>query len=122
MNQKFPPGEDSIHTFTLDQSGDFLVGQHVVIGSQARINAYGIVSDGIRGRKTSGFSVIYRLRSGCFVSQGAQTPLSNHFNFGHSNILHSRSVGLGYWQSRDEGFVGFKFNNGAGVQYGSVPV
>ena len=79
----------------------------------------GIVSGHVRGIYTTGLSHVSRLRPGVIVSQGP-------FLLFRLDILHEGTRDgynyLGYWDSRDKGFVGFKFNNGAGVQYGWIRV
>ena len=40
----------------------------------------------------------------------------------YANLVGGRTYGRGHWQDPGGGFVGFRFNNGAGVQYGWVRV
>jgi len=102
LNVRFPRDRDRVHTFQLDQPGDFLAFSHFA-SYAGHFEAYGIVSAGFRAYTTSSREHVSKLSfgeeisAGYFVSQGGDM-----YQFG----------------DRGTGYVGFRFNNGAGIQYG----
>ena len=132
LNQKFPPHIDTDKTFPLDQAGDFLLFQRheVATGFASRsdidnFKVFGIASAAARVPYT--FLTTY---DRYFVSklQRGQNVSSGNFAFLHrypgmmAFEVNSGSFASGPWRDRGPGCVGFKFNNGAGIQYGWVRI
>jgi len=133
LNGIFPPHRDKIHAFPLDQAGDSLVFQrkelgtgffHRTDGDYFRVD--GIVSAAFRrGSLTSGHYTGYvsKLSPGQNVSSGYFWPNTFFRNDVMAYNLYSGTNGYrGAWRDRGPGCVGFKFNNGAGIQYGWVRI
>jgi len=104
------------HTFQLDQPGDSFVLAHYVNSyhhGPAYFGIGGIASAAFRGRSVPAPPVAYvsRLSLGQRISRG---PFSVGYGFlvAGFHLLHSQ------WEHGGYGFIGFSFNNGAGVQYG----
>lgn len=70
-------------------------------------------------RKDTGFrsDAVKRLRAGSYVSQG---PFDQIKAYSFGNIL--SDYGSPEWKSGGQGYIGFKFNTGAGTQYGWVRI
>ena len=132
LNQKFPPHVDTDKTFPLDQAGDFLLfSRHegpVPFFYRADIDyfrVFGIASAAARVPYT--FLTTY---DRYFVSklQRGQNVSSGNFAFFHrypgmmAFEVNYGSFASGPWRDRGPGCVGFKFNNGAGIQYGWVRI
>ena len=128
LNQKFPPHMDTDKTFPLDQAGDFLVFERhesLQFFSHSHIDYFspqGIASAAFRVSRATGASYYFyvsKLHFGQNVSSGSFPRPVNygimafHFHYGGD---------YGPWKDRGSGCVGFKFNNGAGIQYGWVQV
>ena len=135
LNQKFPPHIDTDRTFPLDQAGDFLLFQrHETLFNRLNVDffkVYGIASDGI--------ACVASRFGGCY-----RTPSYNYLHLYVSKLQHGQNVSsvffdyhfvtggfmafgttygdFGPWRDRGPGCVGFKFNNGAGIQYGWVRI
>ena len=124
VHVNFPPNKSKTVTFPLDQAGDFFQFEH--FGS-AGFDITGIVSANVRGfRSWSRYNSDY-VFAVSKLSRG-QNISSGYFGRGRfgdillSVALHSnRYYYYGAWDP-GIGFVGFTFNNGAGVQYGWVRV
>ena len=133
LNQKFPPHIDTDKTFPLDQAGDFLLFQRheVFIGFASRqdvaqFRVFGIVSAAARRAYTfyttydryfvSKLNFGQNISSGNFVCCFSRYPGMMAFEFS------TGSSAWGPWRDRGPGCVGFKFNNGAGIQYGWVRI
>lgn len=108
-----------LRTFQLDQPGDsFRLGRH--LNDYCRGfdfgTIFGLASAAFRGpveqshaAYVSKLSFGQRISSGPFTSVGGAGVLfDGAYNFYHR----------GYWTTTGTGFIGFRFNNGAGVQYG----
>jgi hypothetical protein len=109
VNERFFVGDAD--SFNLDQPGDFFRLSHVggFFGG-GRFSISGIASDAFRGFwGLSSYHYASKLSLGQRISTG-------HFTSGYPGFLAG-----GYeeqWGKRGTGFIGFRFNNGAGVQYG----
>jgi hypothetical protein len=125
LNQKFPPHIDTDKTFPLDQAGDFLLFQRVegrftfpYYSDIDYFKVFGIVSAAFRytGYGTSyGRLFVSKLHYGQNVSSGYfGRPTFYAGMMAFNGGLASRAE----WNDRGPGFVGFRFNNGAGIQYG----
>jgi MYXO-CTERM domain-containing protein len=104
--------------FPLDQAGDsFVLGRYPYYCSGADLfNIVGIASAAFRGSET------YRHFAG-YVSKlsfGQRIPRGHFTQAPYGGVLASAQNGFnrGQWLSPGYGFIGFSFNNGAGVQYG----
>ncbi|HEY2712787.1 MAG TPA: hypothetical protein VGI60_09760 [Chthoniobacterales bacterium] len=101
------------HTFQLDKPGNLFVLTHYVNSYHHGFDGFGItgiVSAAVRGRSGFiGIPYISRLSSGQRISSGRFSVRGGYLEaFGRCK----------QWTNAGYGFVGFKFNNGAGVQYG----
>ena len=117
----FPPDKNKTKTFQLDQTGDFFKLVHTssnrASASEALFTMFGIGGSGFRG--PVGFDIYYvsKLSFGQPISTG-------HFTHGagggYYGIMAAGFTGGGSQQWRDPGvgFIGFRFNSGAGTQYG----
>lgn len=127
---KFPPYRDGIHTFPLDQVGDSLVFQRLEVGTEFgrpdvdyfRIDGIASIAFRAAGATISSYTnYVAKLGSGEPVSRGFfQTR--HLFNNGAPMVFGGFSEGYAPWRKRGTGYVGFRFNNGAGLQYGWVRV
>jgi MYXO-CTERM domain-containing protein len=93
-------------SFQLDQPGDFFRLSH---SYGDNFSIFGIAAAAFRGFLGPYFWYVSKLSFGQPISMG-------HFTQHFSGFL----VGgfLGQWGNPGIGFIGFRFNNGAGVQYG----
>ena len=104
LHVKFPPHRDRVHTFQLDQPGDFLSFVHSAFGGN-EFAVYGIVSAAVWAHEISSGNYAWKLSFGQAISTGL-------FSYGNrGNMAYG-------WHDRGTGYVGFRFNNGAGIQYG----
>ncbi len=120
VDKKFPRGSDGGKWFQLDQPGDSIYFLHQAFPYAASFNVTGIAGAAFRGfpgtSKYSGVSVS-KLSFGESIAVG-------HFTHAIIDPIGSIYGGIlangeyGQWRSSGMGFVGFKFNNGAGAQYG----
>jgi hypothetical protein len=115
VKEKFPGYLNKERWFQLDQPGDSIYFKHVACCPRsAGFDISGIVSAAFRGLPgTSKYSDPFasKLSFGESVRAGHFT----HATF-YPGIL-ARDI-YGQWTSPGTGFVGFRFNNGAGTQYG----
>ena len=138
LNQKFPPHIDTDKTFPLDQAGDFLLFQRHETSFSAPFRldvdffkVYGIASDRI-ACVASRFGGCYRTPS---YSQRVYVSKLQYGQNVSSVFLDFPALGgfmafntyyeqyyFGPWRDRGPGCVGFRFNNGAGIQYGWVRI
>jgi hypothetical protein len=133
LNQKFPPHIDTDKTFPLDQAGDFLLFQRHEVGPYFfgpfdvdYFRAFGIASAGVRLAPET-FVFLFFFASKLYFGQNISSGYFNSFNAGLTNIMAYNTSGGGNgryapWRDRGPGCVGFKFNNGAGTQYGWVRI
>lgn len=116
LNETFPPDREKLYNFPLDQGGDYLFFERVFrYGNLAAFSAVGIVSGAFRGFGGT-YPYVSKLASGQNVSAG-------HFAYGdpyyfHGILAQTGSSGGQQWANAGTGYIGFRFNNGAGVQYG----
>jgi hypothetical protein len=111
VEAKFPPHQDTGMVFQLDQPGDYLYFRH--IGSFASFTAHGLHGYAFRAT-ASGFGdqlYVSKLSFGQDISTGQFQSVSVR------GIL-AGGDSYGQWRDRGVGFIGFRFNNGAGNQYG----
>jgi hypothetical protein len=120
LHEQFGPHKGKFKTFPLDQAGDFF--QFVLSFGEPSFGITGIVEQGFRGFTYIGYSSIHyyyvsKLPKGSNISAG-------HFSSrGGAGILVNPARSYrAEWANPGIGFVGFNFNNGAGVQYGWVRV
>jgi len=116
---------ENAHTsfrFPLDQPGDsFAVGHYIDSDFNARagIGFYAIASAAVRGYTLNSFySYASKLAFGQMISAG---PFVGNVGRILANCFTSLCPGK-QWKSHGTGCVGFRFNNGAGVQYGWVRI
>ena len=118
--EKFPPHSNKIKSFQLDQPGDHFVLSHFAqtFWGEAGFRMNGIASAGFRGyisySSSSSINVASKLHFGQRISAGS-------FISAPSGYISARMVSLyshGPWADPGMGFIGFKFNSGAGIQYG----
>jgi hypothetical protein len=128
LNVSFPPHKDHAKRFPLDQAGDLISFERAETGTSffdatniAYFRIFGIVAASFRGFRsvTADYRhYVSKLHFGQNISDGpfTQQPdypadggimASGHFLFGSQE-----------WKDRGLGYVGFRFNNGAGLQYG----
>ena len=108
VNEKFLVGDAD--SFKLDRPGDFFGLSHSVFyGQQDAFSIFGIASAAFRGFQ-AGFNRQYvsKLSFGQPISMG---------NFQHPPGFLVDNGNPHQWNP-GQGFIGFRFNNGAGVQYG----
>ena len=121
LHEQFGPHKDKAKAFPLDQPGNSLYFFRGA-GSQnlALFDVFGIVSGAFRGRALGSTYSFYvsKLPKGSNISAGYFADPC----MGNAGILTNHLGYNGYWGASGIGFVGFTFNNGAGVQYGWVRV
>ena len=125
LREQFGPFNPKIKTFPLDQAGDsflFLRGRDKLgnsVFALAAFSVFGIVSAAIRGIPQPSYTYpVSKLPFGANISAGPFIQPSST----RTAVLASRYGFSTQWADPGLGFVGFKFNNGAGVQYGWVRV
>ena len=116
INLDYPPRGTAQHSFVLDQAGDSF---------QFTRTSNGFVDFHIIALERAGMRVphgnidhfyVSRLGSGQKVSVGYfSQPPGSHVG---TLIFSADSPPFRQWRRRGIGFVGFRFNNGAGIQYG----
>jgi hypothetical protein len=122
LNERFPGHEDKSYRVSLDQTGDsiyFARREATFSGTDmALFKIYGLVSASFIGYFVDTGSSAYglyvsKLRFGRNISTG-------HFTFRDKGILAQGDFRGGFqqWGHPGTGYVGFRFNNGAGIQYG----
>ena len=121
VNEKFQPNSNKGRWFQLDQPGDSIYFKHVSC-CLAAFDITGIAAGAFRGLPgTSKYSdaFVSKLSFGESIAAG-------HFTHAHPNptALHGILAYdiYGQWTSPGMGFVGFRFHNDAGMQYGWVRV
>ena len=118
VNEKFPPLSDGGKWFQLDQPGDSLYFLHVASMPAAAFNIRGIATAAFRGYY--GYRSLYHAFFASKLSFG-QSIAAGLFTDGHGfpgYLAAGPGCCYGQWTSPGMGFVGFRFNNGAGTQYG----
>lgn len=118
----FEADESKTVPFSLDQPGDSMVFKHDTFNGagMAYFKAVGLRSGAFLGTYSNfSYAYVFRLRAGQPISEGPFTSQAGSgFNFGIMVDESGGSHGIGKWKKRGIGFVGFRFNNGTGVQYG----
>ena len=113
VNVHFPPHRDRLIAFPLDQTGDSLVFEHTAsLCYRASFSINGIVSAAFRGY-SGNTHYVSKLSFGQNISTG-------NFQQGFG-VMAIQLTCLTYgapWNDPGTGYVGFRFNNGAGIQYG----
>ena len=117
MDKKFPRHSEGGKWFQLDQPGDSIYFAHFY--SQAAFDIRGIATAAFRGLPgTSKYSnaFVSKLSFGESIAAGHFTHAFRNPTAPYGGIMAHSFYGL--WTSPGMGFVGFRFNNGAGTQYG----
>ena len=91
----------------------FLFTHHTFGRSAAAFQAVGLQSGSFVGLSLFEYASVYRLKraQNHYISDGS---FAEFYDFGYLYQL----GGLGQWRKEGISFVGFRFNNGAGRQYG----
>jgi len=113
--EKFPPHSNKIKSFQLDQPGDSFRFGHNGNGT-ATFGFFGFASGSFRGSYFLG-KVIYVSKLSFGQSIAAGYFLYNP-SFVGGVMANSFQSSLPQWLDPGVGFVGFRFNSGAGDQYG----
>jgi hypothetical protein len=113
LDVRFPAGRDRFKAFRLDQPGDSMFFEHDILCGVARFGLNGIVSAAFRGYQGN-FSYVSELSFGRNISTGEFAAASRGVMAYTSTCL----TYVGPWYAPGTGYVGFRFNNGAGIQYG----
>ncbi len=124
VNKKFQPDSNKERWFQLDHPGDSIYFAHVsCCPISAPFDIRGIATAAFRGLPgTSKYSNAFasKLSFGESIAAGHFTHAFRNPTAPHGGILAQYSYGQ--WTSPGMAFVGFRFNNGAGNQYGWVRV
>ena len=100
--------------FQLDQPGDSINPSHgsVSAGGVALFFMYGVVAGSVAGFAAGAFQYASRLGSG--------VNLNNFVNWvsGGGTLAYGSGYANSQWETAGTGFVGFRFDNGAGLQFG----
>ncbi len=121
MGNRFDCGDShvAVRRFQLDQRGDSLwLGRY--LNSYCRgfdfFSIFGLASAAFRARGGQPYFIPYvsKLSAGQKISSGTFTPRGSAVLVNGEYQLSYR----GYWTEPGTGFIGFRFNNGAGIQYG----
>jgi hypothetical protein len=112
LNVAFPPDGNDIGLFSLDRPADNLFFSHVILSSvRAGFSVAASVSAAFRGYRGLR-PYVSKLDQGENVSSGA-------FVSGFGAVLEVvDSEAHGQFGDHGRGFIGFRFNGGAGLQYG----
>ena len=109
VNELFLVGDAD--SFKLDRPGDFFGLSHSVFyGQQDAFSIFGIASNAVRGQGSGNRHYVSRLSFGQGISMGNFIQQSTPGYMVHNGNPHQWGI--------PGGFIGFRFNNGAGVQYG----
>jgi hypothetical protein len=132
INQRFNQCYLDTATFQLDQPGDFIRLRHNMVfcstdyGGGAYFGVFGQAGASFAGRYNTCTTfrepaLVSRLRFGQFISSRSFIPgasgilaIASHDRCGHGWV--------GQFDGKGVGFIGFKFNNGSGDQYGWVRI
>ena len=111
VNELFLVGDAD--SFKLDRPGDFFRLSHTSYGYGAgdKFAIFGIASAAFRG-----FQAVFTNRH--YVSKLSFGQTISMGNFQHALGFLVRNGQPHQWWNPGQGFIGFRFNNGAGVQYG----
>jgi hypothetical protein len=111
---QFAPDDNKTERFPLDQPGDSIVFGHKTGGRPAAsFQAIGLRSAAFVGFSLFEYASVSRLKraKNHYVSDGS---FAEFYDLGYLYQL----GGLGQWRKEGTSFVGFRFNSGAGRQYG----
>ena len=109
VNELFLVGE--AHTLKLDRLGDFFRLSHTsYYGANDKFSIFGIASAAFRGFLGGAHGYVSKLGFGQGISMGNFIQQSAPGLMVRNGNPHQWNPGIG--------FIGFRFNNGAGVQYG----
>jgi hypothetical protein len=117
INQHFAAGSSSqsVHYFNLSPGNSFGLAQ-TNLGSgvgAARFGVFGAVSGAFAGFSASGFPYVSKLAFGANL---------NGANFAATAPVGTMAFAYGYansqWTAAGTGYIGFRFNDGSGLQYG----
>jgi len=122
INQVFnaPAGSSSFGTFALAPGASFIPA-HLATTSGfegiALIGFRGAVSAAFNGA-TGGYAYVSRLGAGQDPTAHQFITSASGFFPGYGTLAFRSGYGGDQWLATGEGFVGFRFNTGSGVQYG----
>jgi hypothetical protein len=124
VDKKFPRHSEGGKWFQLDQPGDsiYFFHQYSPGPDAASFNVTGIGEAAFRG--VPGTSKYYYIGRNVSKLSFGESIAAGHFTQAIPSFFGSVYGGFlarstyGYWRSPGMGFIGFKFNNGAGTQYG----
>lgn len=112
------PGSTALQTFTLDNAA-VLRFAHARTASSSGVAFFRIqgaaVSNQFRGIANGSFRYPANLGTGVNVSAGAFVAHSGNF---FATLAFKSGYANSQWLSQGTGFIGFKFNSGAGIEYG----
>ena len=117
VNEKFPPTSNKQKWFQLDQPGDSIYFRHYSC-CLAAFDITGIAAAAFRGLPgTSKYSnaFVSKLSFGESIAVGHFTHAFPNPTALHGILAYNI---YGQWTSPGMGFIGFRFGNGAGIQYG----
>jgi hypothetical protein len=106
---RFPPRATTGGTFQLDQPGNCIRLFHRSSYSFALFGIYDAFTQGFREYTAGATYFVSKLSFGQRISAG-------HFSGGYDGVMAEGARGA--WTDPGVGFIGFKFNSGAGIQYG----
>ena len=114
VDVRFGPDDNKTVRVPLDQAGDsILFGHLTAVRPAAYFEAMGLRSAAFVGLSLFEYASVYRLEraQNHYISEGR---FAEFYDLGYLYQL----GGLGQWRKEGTSFVGFRFNNGAGRQYG----
>jgi len=110
VNVKLSGRPEKVTTFQLDRPGDSIVFRHLYFfGYYASFKVLGIQSREFVGSHGIDLHPVYRLQRNQYVSEAHLTA---------PGVSEFVSLAPGRFDDPGIGFIGFKFNGGAGAQYG----
>jgi hypothetical protein len=112
VHEKFPPGSNKVMSFQLDQRGDLFKFLHF---SNFSFGFYSFAGFGIIGGSAAFRGQISDYVSVAKLSFG-QSIAAGYFVTGTGTMASGENHA--YWSDPGVGFVAFRFNRGAGIQYG----
>ena len=129
LREHFPPDKNKAVRFPLDQAGDslFFGRFYTNPGPLGRTNlafftCFGIASAAFGGPSATSGDQFYvypsKLRFGENISAGHFTRCFIGGSYCYAGLLASFGNFRAQWNDPGVGFVGFRFNSGAGIQYG----
>ena len=112
----FGPNENKIATFPLDRPGDVIrFGHYTAAMPYAFFEIEGRRSEAFVGYSLFEYAFPFRLQRSP-VRYVSEHPFASFYS--HGTLYDVGGRGYGKWGGRVSGFVGFRFDGGAGVQYG----